>query len=73
MSKKSWMFYKGEHIASLPFIQHSEYKEGTYCFNSESIYPWTRLIRVRAGLVWAKVALRNVPKQYRGLLLLLKD
>lgn len=72
MKPESKLFYKGNLIEYVydPDLLSWVCPEGTFCFNPNNYYPWTRLIRVRKGLVWAKVALRNVPKSYRLMLVL---
>lgn len=72
MSSESKLFYKGNLIEEVydPDLLRWVCPEGTFRYHPHNYYPWTRLIRVRKGLIWAKVALRNVPKKYRLMLVL---
>lgn len=72
MSSEPKLFYKGNPIEYVydPDLLRWVCPEGTFCYNPKHLYPWTRLIKVRKGLIWAKVALRNVPKRYRLMLVL---
>lgn len=71
MSKQVWLFYKGLPINGDRLTSAEDYLRGTYCYYPGGYYHWMQVIKVGSKLVWAKVALRNVPKKYRALLLLI--
>ena len=73
MSNK-FLFYEGKataHTGIIPWAE--EHPLGTIYYSPDWIPNWVIVIEVRKRKIWAKIALKNVPKQYRGLLLLLKD
>ena len=71
MSKDVWLFHKGLPIDGDAFTPADNHLIGTYCYYPKGYYQWTQVIKVGTRQVWAKVALRNVPKKYRALLLLI--
>ena len=67
----SWIFYKDTVTKRKLGMLVTEFEVGTYWYSTGNYYLWMKVITVRTGKVWAKVALRNVPKKYRALLLLI--
>lgn len=68
----AYTFYKGIPSAWVPYVEIDTRPAGTILYSPDNpSFKWTQVITTRRGKCWAKIALRNVPKKYRMMLLLL--